>query len=73
MKSLMSTLLATDDVARQFGCQLKPELRAAIERDLRFPAYAASPQPDVEHMQGDLPENVVRLPTDHQQKQRSSA
>ena len=32
--STLRTLLLQDDLARTYGCQLKPELRAAIERQL---------------------------------------
>lgn len=73
MKSILSTILATDDVASQFGCRLKPQLRKAIEADLRFPAHAASPQPQVDQTQRDLPQNVVKLTAGTPQKKRSSA
>ena len=73
MKSILSTMLATSDVASQFGCGLKPELRAAIEADLRFPKHAASPLSETVGMRCDLPENVVRLNIQPQKKQRSSA
>lgn len=72
MKSILSTMLATDDVASQFGCRLKPQLRAAIEADLKFPKHAASPLPQTEQIQGDLPENVVRLTVKPPHKQRLS-
>lgn len=61
MKPFMSTLLATEALAQQYGCRLKPELRAAIEADLRFPAHAASPVLQSELTDADLPENVVRF------------
>lgn len=61
MKPFMNTLLASDDMARQYGCGLKPALRAAIEADLRFPTHAASPLLDESQTLGALPENVVRI------------
>ncbi|MCG7521551.1 hypothetical protein [Ruegeria sp. Ofav3-42] len=69
----MSNLLATDKLARQYGCKLKPELRAAIEADLRFPAHAASPIPQEERTLGELPENVVRIGVSAKNKQRFTA
>ncbi|KIC41982.1 hypothetical protein RA27_00795 [Ruegeria sp. ANG-R] len=73
MKSILSTMLATDDVASQFGCKLKPQLRAAIQADLRFPVHAASPLPQPGQIQNDLPANVMRLSVQTPPKQRSSA
>ncbi|SDW96989.1 hypothetical protein SAMN05444358_10273 [Ruegeria halocynthiae] len=73
MKSIVSTLLSIDNVASPFGCRLKPALRTAVEADHRFPAHAASPRPLEGHMQGKLPENVVRLPANLPVNQRSSA
>lgn len=73
MKQIMRTLLATDDVAQQYGCRLKPELRAAIEAGLQFPVYAASPLPRNDELSGNLPENVVRMGASAPEKQRSSA
>ena len=73
MKSIMSTLLATDDVASNYGCRLKPQLRAAIEADIRFPVHAASPLRRQDSLKGDLGENVLRLNPHPDKKQRSSA
>ncbi|WP_217359447.1 hypothetical protein [Ruegeria arenilitoris] len=73
MKTIMNTLLAADDLARTHGCGLKPALRAAIEKDLRFPAHAASPTPQEAQLQNELPKNVVKLKAPQPQKQRISA
>jgi predicted small lipoprotein YifL len=73
MKTIMNTLLAADDMARLHGCGLKPALRAAIEKDLRFPAHAASPTPQDAQSLNELPENVVRLEVSQPQKQRTPA
>lgn len=61
MARTFADLLAMDAVAQKAGCGLKPELRAAIEASLRFPAKAASPAPQIEDMAGPLPHNVVRM------------
>ena len=69
--TLMSTMLATDDVASAFGCRLKPTLRAAIEADLRFPVHAASPMS--EQTPEDLPENVVTLSQALPERERTAS
>jgi hypothetical protein len=61
MAGIFADLLAMDAVAQKAGCGLKPELRAAMEANLRFPVKAASPTPQAEDMAGSLPHNVVRL------------
>lgn len=61
MNSLMTSLIATDDLSRLFGSGLHPRLRAAIEADLRFPAHAAAPCPIDPIATADLPANTVQL------------
>ena len=61
MNNLMSTLLATDKIAQHYGCRLKPELRAALESDLRFPSRASTPLSQEGRVDGNLPDNVVRI------------
>lgn len=64
MNRILSDLLAMEDLAKPYGCGLKPELRDAIEADLRFPAHAAAPLPTIEMMAEPMPDNVTRL-SDH--------
>lgn len=61
MANIFQNLLAADAKARTAGCGLKPELRAAMEASLRFPAVAASPMPETPIRAEDLPEHVVSL------------
>jgi hypothetical protein len=61
MKQTLINLLATDDLARPFGCALNPRLKQALEADLRFPAKAASPQPRSPIDPADFAENVEPL------------
>ncbi|WP_294226336.1 hypothetical protein [uncultured Shimia sp.] len=61
MVKIFEDLLAIDGMARKAGCGLKPEVRAALEASLRFPAKAASPMPNPDDMTGPLPNNVLRL------------
>lgn len=61
MSKILTDLLATDAVARQFGVALKPDLRAAFEADLRFHSRAASPALKAPVADEDLPANTVRL------------
>lgn len=71
MTKTFSDLLAMDKVARQYGCALKPALRAAMESDLRFPARAASPMPGEPLSDAELPTNVTRItgtPAGHERK-----
>jgi len=60
MNTLLS-MLCLDDLAQAHGCGLKPELRAAIEAQARFPSVAASPVPQVPIDPAQLPENVAML------------
>ncbi len=61
MARIFADLLAMDAAAQKAGCGLKPELRSAMEASMRFPAKAASPEPQAKDMVGELPDNVVRL------------
>jgi hypothetical protein len=73
MSQTLINLLAIDAKSAKFGCALKPELRAALEADLRFPARAASPLPSEDDMQGPLPDNVNRLADARQKTKRKTA
>ena len=68
---LMSTMSAADDVSSQFGCRLKPKLRAAIKADLRFPVHAASPM--LEQPPEHLAEGVARLPKAVTERKRTAS
>lgn len=71
MANIFQNLLAADAMAQKAGCGLKPELRAAMEASLRFPAVAASPLPLEPVAPEDLPENAVSMfaVVDHERKQ----
>ena len=73
MAKSLNDQLAADQIASRFGCALKPELRAAIQMDLRFPAKAASPLPQHGSLAGELPANVVRLGGKSGPQERKSA
>ncbi len=61
MVKIFRDMLAVDRLAQNAGCGLKPELRAAMEASLRFPAVAASPMSKEGVDPSNLPENVVSL------------
>ncbi|MBO9473088.1 hypothetical protein J7413_06000 [Shimia sp. R10_1] len=61
MATIFRDLLAADALAQKAGCGLKPELRAAMEASLRFPAVAASPMQAEAIAPSDLPDNVVPI------------
>ena len=57
---LARALLASDALARGWGAGgLRPDLRAALEAGLRFPARATAPR--VQAGDGPLPANAVAL------------
>ena len=61
MAKILRDMLAVDELAQHTGSGLKPELRAAMEASLRFPAVAASPMPTETIDPANLPQNVVSL------------
>lgn len=62
MSSPLQNLLAVDVLAQKTGCGLRPELRKAIEADLRFSPERAGPPQRKLGSGEDLPDSVLRLP-----------
>ena len=61
---LLFDLLESDRTCRRFGLGLHPALRAALEKELSWPAHAASPSAaDASELSDSLSDNVVRLET----------
>ncbi|WP_299408758.1 hypothetical protein [uncultured Roseobacter sp.] len=70
MTETLVNLLALDHMSRRYGCGLNPALRTAVERDLLFPAKAASPPSSPLPPNAPLPERVVRLPQNESPRHR---
>lgn len=69
MSDILRSLLAADGLAQQAGIALKPELRAALQAELRFPAKSSGPmQSQIPHSAGD---NVIPLPVARDHSRRS--
>lgn len=63
MSNPLQNLFALDVIARKTGAGLRPELRAAIEADLRFsPKRAGPPQRDF-GVHEETPDGIHRLPS----------
>ncbi|MEL7163952.1 MAG: hypothetical protein AAGL96_00660 [Pseudomonadota bacterium] len=59
--TIFNDLLRMDDVARPYGSGLHPQLRAALEADLRWPSKAATAVPTERVDPDEMPENVISL------------
>lgn len=69
MSDILRSLLAADGLAQQAGIALKPELRAALLAELRFPAKSSGPMQS--HTPDHTGDNVIPLPIRRDPSRRS--
>jgi len=69
MNGFFATMLAGSDQAEQYGVDLNPRLKKALEAELRFPTKSAGP---ISKSDADHPE-VIPFPTDGPSDRRKQA